>query len=152
MPNPTHASDIVETNTSQAVMAGGVAVLCLILGGLFVYYGTLAIAGWLLIAIAVGCIVFAIVRLVQNKQVPITRMGCPYCQFQNSLTEKPEKDFMCRSCGRLVPIENGIVMPIYRVNCEHCTKENFFSKRTIKLICEDCGKEVNIDSLRSMLN
>ncbi len=152
MSEPSRATDIVEQNTSQALMAGIVAIICLILGIVFVAYGTLAIAGYLLIGIAVGCLGFAVVRIVQNKQIPVEKLTCPYCQFSNALTGKPEKDVMCRSCQRMIPIENGIVLPTYRIKCEHCQTENFFSKRSLKLICEDCGKEINLDSVRQMLH
>lgn len=148
---PTRASDVVEQNTSQAVIAGIIAVICFILGGVFVAYGSLAAAGWLLIVIGTLLAIFVVVRLIQNKQVPIEKLSCPYCQFQNSLTGKAEKDIMCRSCGRMIPIENGVILRTYHAKCESCGKENFFSKRTIKLICEECGKEINLDSLRNLI-
>ena len=151
MDQPTRADDVVEQNTSQAVIAGVVALICLILGGVFISYGSLAIAGWLLVGIGTALVIFAVVKLVQNKQIPVEKLGCPYCQFQNTLTSKPEKDIMCRSCGRMVPIENGVILPTYHIKCESCAKENFFSRRTIKLICEECGKEINLDNVRQLI-
>ena len=94
---------------------------------------------------------FAGYRVIQNKQIPIEKLACPYCQFSNSLTAKPEKDTMCRSCGRMIPIENGVILPTYHIACEHCQKQNYFSRRTIKLICEECGKEVNLDQVRNLI-
>ncbi|MCC6687113.1 MAG: hypothetical protein IT205_09005 [Fimbriimonadaceae bacterium] len=151
MDQPTRADDVVEQNTSQAVIAGVLAALCLILGIVFIAYGSLSLAGWVLVTIGLALTVFAAFRLIQNKQIPIEKLGCPYCQFQNTLTAKPEKDIMCRSCGRMIPIENGVILPTYHIKCKECGKDNFFSRRTIKLICEDCGKEVNLDNVRNMI-
>ncbi len=151
MTQPSRASDVVEQNTSQALFAGIGAVVLLSLGAVLISYGALAIAGWLLVTIGLGLLFFALYRLFQNKQIPIEKLECPYCKFSNSLTATPEKDIMCRSCQRMIPIDAGVVLPTYRIPCEHCTKENFFSRRTIKLICEECGKEINLDSVRNLI-
>lgn len=150
MSGPTRASDVVEQNTTHAAISGGIAVVCLILGVVFFSYGAVPLA-IVLFVISAGCGVFAGIRLFQNSQVPIERVACPYCQHVNALTGAPQGDFTCQKCLRRVPVENGVVMPVYKVPCEHCQTPNFFSRRTIKLICEECGKEVNLDSIRSMI-
>ena len=151
MTQPARADDVVEQNTSQAVMAGIGALICLILGAVFIAYGSMAILGYVLALIGLGLLGFALYRVAQNKQIPIEKLICPYCKFSNSLTGTPEKDIMCRSCTRMIPIENGVILPTYHIPCEHCNKENFFSRRTIKLICEECGKEINLDKLRHLI-
>ncbi|MBN8691131.1 MAG: hypothetical protein J0L72_10145 [Armatimonadetes bacterium] len=146
------ASDLIEINMQQAAMAGGGAVLCLLIGvPMVAYQSSLMILGWLLIGFATIAIVFAIIKMVASKSIPVERVQCPYCQQLNALTGKPTSEFTCMHCLRLVPFENGLMLPVYKVNCESCQKQNFFSKKTIKLICEDCGKEINLDSIRNLV-
>lgn len=123
------------------VIALGLGIVMLVYRGMMVGLGAvLTLAG----AAAVG---YGVYELIQTKKVSSNKTICPYCSAANDFTESPTHDFACRSCGRMVPVENGRILEVHQVRCGFCNTLNFWSSRSFGLICEECSREIPIAGL-----
>lgn len=82
--------------------------------------------------------------LLKIRSVKFLHVECPFCEANNDLTEKPTDDFPCVKCSRMIPIEDGKVMKVSKVQCGYCRALNFYSAKTEVLICEECDHEIPI--------
>lgn len=147
MPRPEKTSDVIEIRSEIAleyVLSGAVAFL---LGLLLFYYrgeGLLSGLAGVLIVLGAGAALYGFSRAWTVREVPAYPLVCCYCSFRNLLIEKPEADFTCTSCSRLIPIENGEPMPVFQVRCGFCNELNYYNAKTEVLICEKCDREIPI--------
>ena len=145
MPTTQRSSDVIEEHSEKVLGFGIGGVVAIALGGLLIYYkGMLMMLGIILAVIGVGCLIYSLYEYLQVKKVPVVKLTCPYCSFTNQLTNQPEKDFTCRSCHRLIPVENGRIMRVFQVRCGFCNHLNFYSEKSEGLICEECDREIPI--------
>lgn len=147
MHSSRRSSDVIEEYSSKVLGYGIGGIVLGALGGLFIYYkGMLMYLGFVFVLISIICIVYAIYEYTQARKVPVVKVNCPYCSFVNQLTEQPEKDFTCRSCHRLIPVDNGRIMRVFQVRCGFCNHLNFYSEKSEGLICEECDREIPIST------
>jgi hypothetical protein len=100
--------------------------------------------GWFLIIAGVVCCLAGIYTLFTTSKVKSFNVTCPFCEVLNTLTEKPEEDFDCVGCNRMVPIQDGKVMEVQQVRCGFCQALNWYCEKTEVLICESCDHEIPI--------
>jgi len=145
MPNVQRSSDVVEGFAEKALMAGIGGLVSLGLGALFVYYrGMLTILGYLLLAFGAGLVAYAVYEAVRIRKVRHVSAECPFCRGKNVLTEAPQKDFTCRLCHRLIPVVEGRFLKVFQVRCGFCNELNFYSEKSVGLICESCDRVIPI--------
>lgn len=145
MPNVQRSSDVVEVVAERAIAFGIGGVISLALGGLFVYYrGVLMTLGFLLLAFGVAAVSYAIWVALQVRKVQHVNAPCPYCNHRNVLTAAPEKDFTCDRCHRLIPVQDGRFLKVFQVRCGFCNELNYYSEKSVGLICENCDRVIPI--------
>jgi hypothetical protein len=144
---PQRSSDIVEVHSERALMSGlGGLVALAVAGILFRFRGDGAMIG--LIGIlgvgGIAAVAYAIYCALQIRKVQSVSVTCCYCSAQNQLTEQPDRDFTCQHCHRLIPVQDGQVLPVSQVRCGYCNELNYYSAKTDVLLCEQCNREVPI--------
>jgi len=145
MSKPTRSSDIIEGHSEKALSYGICGLIAIGLGALMIYYkGMLLYLGMLLVAGGAAAVIYAIYCAMQVRKVPTVTLACPYCSAKNTLTSQPESDFSCTSCHRLIPVENSRILPVYQVRCGFCNHLNYYSPKSVGLICEECDREIPI--------
>lgn len=145
MSKPTRSSDIIEGHSEKALTYGISGVVAIALGALMIYYhGLLLYVGYILTLGGLAAVIYAIYCAMQVRKVPSVTLVCPYCSAKNTLTAQPERDFSCTSCHRLIPVEDGKMLPVYQVRCGFCNHLNYYSPKSIGLICEECDREIPI--------
>ena len=148
MPSVERSTDLVEERSETAVIWGGGALALFVIGGIFWYFqrdgGALIYFGMLLCLMGAGCGGYAVYSLMQIRKVPHFDYGCPYCKANNRLAAEPEADFTCVECHRLIPVHDRKVLPVHRVVCGYCREPNYYSDKTIVLLCESCNHEIPI--------
>jgi DNA-directed RNA polymerase subunit RPC12/RpoP len=148
-----NVNKIREESVAQATIGGIVGLIFAILAGVvFAYSGGSAPFVWVSAVIAAGCIGFAIYKFIQLSNIETTPAPCSYCKRINTLVGGIEKDFVCQHCNRLVPVQDGKIMPVLPIECEHCNAKNFFSMRSIKLICDACGRDIKLENIRDNID
>lgn len=144
---PERSSDVIEIHAEKAFAFGLGGLLSLSLAALLYHYrGDGMLVGLALVLACFGA--YAVVRSIywatQIRKVTRVEVDCPYCQHKNMLTEAPEKDFTCLECKRLIPIIDGRILSVSQVKCNYCGEQNYYSDKTILLICEKCDHEIPI--------
>lgn len=148
MSDVQRSSDVVETYSARAFAAGVCGVVALIFGAPMIYYaGAMIGLGWVLTIGGCGSLIYCIYEILKAKKVTGVRLECPYCKAGNVLTEHPNSDFSCRSCHRMVPVDDGVILEVNQVRCGFCNTLNYYSARSFGLICENCDREIPIAGL-----
>lgn len=139
------SSDVAEIHGEHALEFGIGAVVALVLGGLMIYYqGMLMVLGFLLVAGGLAAAVYTGICISKAKSVVQHALTCPYCHGKNSFTEKPMSDVTCVECHRLIPIEDGRILRVSQVRCGFCNTLNYYSEKSVGLLCEECDREIPI--------
>lgn len=147
MPTIERTSDIKESLTERALFFFIGSVVLIACGVVFLVFrgdGYFVFLGEILVVLGAVSLVTAIYGLSRTRKVTSFDVHCPFCQALNVLTVGPEDDFNCTSCNRMIPIENGAVLPAEQVRCGFCGELNFYSAKTEVLICENCDHEIPI--------
>ena len=141
-------SDVIEAISERAIyfLIGG--VISAILGGILLkYQGDGMFKGLAAICIlaAIGLIGYGIFVLTKTRKVEIYTLECPVCTEVNELANKPEDtDVRCVACNHMIPLREGVVLPVMQVRCGFCNALNYYSDKTELLICETCNHEIPI--------
>lgn len=149
MSDVQRSSDLVEQASAKALAALAGGIVCLGLGAVFFAWAgpsMVGLAGVLLLAGTVLTI-YGIVEVVKAKKVSSVKVPCPYCDAANFLIEQPNQDFSCRTCFRMIPVENGQILQVNSVRCGFCNALNYWSARSFGLICEECSHAIPIAGL-----
>ena len=147
MPTVQRSSDVVEGHSERAVIAGISGIVAFAIGlVLFIFRGDGMLIGLALVLLPAGVagIVYAIYCLLQVRKVTSYDIVCPYCNTKVSLLTAPDRDVSCRNCLRMIPIENGKPIRVTQVRCGYCNALNYYSDKTIALLCEECNHEIPI--------
>jgi phage FluMu protein Com len=148
MPKIERSSDVVEVHSEHALTYGVIGIGLAAFSSLLIYYrgesGVFVPFAALIMVGAVGCILYALYRAFRTKKVVHSQYRCPYCDENNALTSTPEDDFRCVHCNRLIPVQDGEILPVSQVRCGFCSGLNYFSEKTDVLLCEECNREVPI--------
>jgi ribosomal protein L7/L12 len=148
MPRVQRLSDLLEVHAEYALYYGFGGLLGLGLGGTLIYYqGDSAMfkpLGTILLLIGLVLVGYAVRSVWVVKDVTGVQVTCPFCQTVNELLKKPEGDFPCEKCARMVPISAGEVMEVHQVRCGFCNELNYYSDKTEALLCENCNHEIPI--------
>lgn len=149
MPDVQRSSDLVEQSSAKALVGIVGGVICLGLGAVFAAWGGPSMVGLagVLLFFGVGGTIFGIVEIVKAKKVSSVKVSCPYCNAPNFLTEHPTSDFSCRTCFRMIPVDNGQILQVNSVRCGFCNALNYWSARSFGLICEECSHAIPIAGL-----
>lgn len=141
------SSDVVEIHSERALSFGLSGLFAVALGALMIYYqGMLLYLGWLLALGGAAAIGYGIFCATRVRKVTSIKIPCPYCSASNALTEKPEVDFSCVSCHRMIPVRAGVVLPVFQVRCGFCNHLNYYNETSVGLICESCDREIPIST------
>lgn len=147
MPTVQRSSDVVEGHSERAVMAGiGGAILMAIGLVLFMFRGDgmFTILAVMLLTGGAVAIIYAIYCIAQTRKVSQFDIVCPYCSSKVSLVAAPDRDVSCRSCLRMIPILDGKPIKVTQVRCGYCNALNYYSDKTVALLCEECNHEIPI--------
>jgi len=145
MADVQRSSDVVEAFSERALLAGIGGLVSVAIGAVLMYYGGMGIGLGVVLAVAgVVGIVYAVYEVSKARQVDSYPVECPYCNKTNRLTAKPEKDFTCRECHRLVPVQDGRILRVFQVRCGFCNELNWYSEKSEGLLCESCNHEIPI--------
>jgi len=148
MSHTERSSDVQEVFGTRALASGIGGIIALGLGILgFVYGGAggVGLAAVLTLA-GVGLIIYALVNMAKIRQVSAVSIVCPYCGGKNSFVDQPQDDVRCNKCQRMVPITAGRILNVTQVRCGFCNSLNWYSERSIGLICEECNREIPIST------
>jgi len=147
MDHPKRTSDVVEERGGAAILYGAGGLFALLFGAVLIYYqGSLVYLGWLLALGGVASLVYAVMCYRTIKEVGHALITCPYCHAKNEFMDVPEDDETCRECHRLMPIVRGVVLKVSQVRCGFCNALNYYSEKSVGLICEQCDREIPIAS------
>src|SRR2546421_3619545 len=147
---PKRRSDVLEAIAERfliwflggsVLLALGI-VICMFRGSWGPYLWGLI---WVLLLGGSAMMIMSIVAIWEVRKVTSYSVKCPYCEKINVLTEKPERDFTCVHCARVIPINDGDVMPVYQVRCGFCNELNYYNEKSEALICENCDHEIPIE-------
>jgi hypothetical protein len=147
MPSVQRSSDIVESHSERAVMAGLAGIVALGIGTvLWIFRGDGMLSGLAIVLLLGGVIGvgYAIYCALQVRKVTSFNVECSYCHKKNSLLAAPESDFSCVHCHRMIPVQGGKALPVQEVRCGYCNELNFFSSKSQVLLCESCNHEIPI--------
>ncbi len=147
MPKTERSFDVVEGHSERAIYFGVGGVAALGLGALlWAYRGTGLLSGLALVLLAGGvlCLGYAAYCAWQIRSVTFENLQCPFCEHENVMTGTPDEDVACENCHRMIPLQNGQVMPVFQVRCGFCNNLNYYSDKTEVLICEECDHEIPI--------
>ncbi len=147
MPRVQRLSDLIEIQAEHAIYYGFGGLSSIGLGGFLIYYqgsGMFKPLGIIFILIGLPLLYIAGKALWKVKDVVGVAVICPFCETKNELLSKPDDDFPCEKCARMVPIANGEVMPVQQVRCGFCNELNYYSDKTEALLCEECNHEIPI--------
>jgi len=153
MPSVERSSDIVEQH-SENVFYYGIGGVALFLFGLMLWYfnkplpnqegGSLLLLSYLLMLFSLPLMGYGIKRALEIRKVEHYDYACPYCKARNRLGMEPEADFTCLECHRLIPVLDKKVLPVFRVLCGYCNEANYYSDKTLVLLCENCNHEIPV--------
>lgn len=147
MADVQRSSDVVEAFSERAMLMGIGGLVAVGIGAVLIYYGGMGIGLGVILAVAgVAGIVYALYEVSRARHVDSYPVECPYCQKTNRLTAKPSKDFTCRECHRLVPVQDGRILRVFQVRCGFCNELNWYSEKSDALLCESCNHEIPISS------
>lgn len=148
MPRVQRLSNLVEIQAEHAVYYGFSGLVLTAAGIFFINYrgstnAALPLAIVLLV-LGVPLLLIAVKSLWKVREFKGISVICPICQAKNEIVEMPDEDFACVSCSRLIPIENGQILPVHQVRCGFCNELNYYSDKTDALLCENCNHEIPI--------
>ena len=147
MPHTSRTSDVIEIHWENAFVYGLIALGCLGFAGFLYYYqGSgmfLPLAG-IIAFIGVANLGYAVYRAVEIRKITSVAYTCPYCSGLNELTAEADTDFTCAECSLLIPIVDGEIIPVEQVRCGYCNALNYYSEKSVFLICVDCNREIPI--------
>jgi hypothetical protein len=147
MPQAQRSSDIIEAHSEKALTygLGGLGLLA-VATILYIFRGQGALLPFTFIVAAIGiaCVGYAIYCTMQVRKVTSVGVQCPYCSHTNRLTEDPVDDFSCSGCHRMIPVRDGKILRVSQVRCGYCNELNFYSDKTEVLLCESCNHEIPI--------
>jgi ribosomal protein L7/L12 len=139
------SSDVVEDKGANAILIAIVGAVLLLIGGLLLYYESMfRMLGWLFLLAGVACIGYMFMVMRSVKQVGASDIICPFCHAKNVFTDVPRTDQTCSECHRAMPIIDGKVLKVSQVRCGFCNTLNYYSEKSVGLICEDCDREIPI--------
>lgn len=149
MASVERSSDVVEERSETAFIWGGfVGLGLLFIGGVLWYFnkdgGSLIVLSWLLLIGGLAATIYGVYAAMQIRKVQHFDYSCPYCKAKNRLATEPDTDFTCIECHRLIPVQDHQVLAVHRVNCGYCREPNWYSDKTIVLLCESCNHEIPI--------
>ena len=148
MPRVQRLSDLIEIHAEHAIYYGVGGLFGVGLGGTLIYYqgqsGMFKPLGIILILVGLPLLGVAINSMWKVKDVVGVVVTCPFCQAKNELLAKPDEDFPCEGCARMIPIQDGEVMDVHQVRCGFCNELNYYSDKTEALLCEECNHEIPI--------
>jgi uncharacterized protein YbaR (Trm112 family) len=147
MSQPKRSSDIIESHSEQALSysLGGIVALAIgILLWIFRGDGWLIGLCYVMLLTGAGALGYGIYCALQIRKVQSFSLECPYCKYKNSFTEQPMSNVACRSCNRMIPIEDGRVLRVMQVRCGYCNALNYYSEKNTVLLCEECDHEIPI--------
>lgn len=148
MSSVERSSDKVEERSEAGLMWGGGGLLLLGFGVLLWWFnregGSLLLFSWICILGGLGCTGYGGWELWQIRKVQHFAYICPYCKAKNRLAAEPDVDFTCVECHRLIPVQDRKVLNVSRVLCGYCKEPNWYSDKTIVLLCENCNHEIPI--------
>lgn len=139
------ASSIKEQYMTRGLFTVIPSVLLIGFGAMFMYYNPLWTAlGWVMIGI--GAIIggYGVMQFVKAGRVSSVQIRCPFCGNANSFVEHPYDPVRCEGCQRQIPIVEGQVLRVAEVRCGFCNAINFYSEKSIGLLCEQCEREIPI--------
>lgn len=146
MADVERSSDVQEDLSVRGMFAAIGSVVTLGIAIALFSYGARPV-GIVLAVIGTGLLGFAVFEFVKANQVSAFKLKCPYCSTENAFVREPDKDWACRQCARMVPYENGQILPVHQVRCGFCNHLNYWSVRSFGLICEECSREIPISGL-----
>ncbi|RYG24903.1 hypothetical protein EON82_09125 [bacterium] len=143
---PQRSSDLVETYVARALGVGALAIVVIALSVfMFIFRGDSGTALAVVLGIiGAACLVYALYSFAKSRSVTAHTVKCPMCGAVNGFLEAPLTDVTCQECHRMIPIENGTILPLKQVSCGSCGESNWYSDRTKVLLCEACGREIAI--------
>ena len=147
MPSIQRTSDLIELIAEKSLTFAFGGLCGLGFAGFLLYYrggGMFVPLSIVIILISLPLTVFAIFSASQIRKVKSVSVICPCCSFDNQLVEQPTEDIHCRGCNRMIPIQDGTVLPVSQVRCGFCNALNFYSEKTEVLLCEECNHEIPI--------
>lgn len=139
------ASSIKEQYMTRGLFTVIPSAILIGLGAMFMYYNPIWTAlGWVMIGIGLIILGYGITQFVKAGRVSSVEVRCPFCGNSNSFTEHPYDPVRCEGCQRQIPIVEGQVLRVAEVRCGYCNAINFYSERSIGLLCEQCEREIPI--------
>lgn len=147
MPTVQRSSDVVEAHSERAVMAGIGGAILLVIGLILFLFrgdGMFTILSVMLLTGGAAAVFYAVYCGMQTRKVTHFEMICPYCSSKIDLMSAPDHDVSCRSCLRMIPIVDGKPIKVTQVRCGYCNALNYYSEKTIGLLCEECNHEIPI--------
>jgi uncharacterized protein YbaR (Trm112 family) len=141
-------SDVKESIGEKFIYYFFGGLVCFVLGTILMKYrgasGLGNLAGLVIVA-GVGLVGYGIYVALQSRKVSSHFVDCPICTERNEIVQKPDnQDITCVACNHLIPIKDGVVLPVMRVNCGFCNSVNYYSEKSEVLICETCNHEIPI--------
>lgn len=141
------SSDVVEAQAEKALTFGIGGIVAVLIGiPCLLYFSSLIGLAIVLLVAGVAAMGYAGYCLWQVKKVPSVLILCPFCRAKNKLTEQPSKDFTCFECHRSIPIQDGRVLRVFQVKCGFCGTLNYYSEKSVGLICESCDREIPLST------
>lgn len=147
MPTVQRSSDVVEAHSEKAVMAGIGGAILLVIGLILFLFrgdGMFTILSVMLLTGGAAAVFYAVYCGLQTRKVTNFEVVCPYCSSKINLLSAPDHDVSCRSCLRMIPIVDGKPIKVTQVRCGYCNALNYYSEKTIGLLCEECNHEIPI--------
>lgn len=106
--------------------------------------GTFTILSIMLLTGGISAVLYGFYCAMQVRKVTSYEVVCPYCNSKVNLLTAPDRDVSCRSCLRMIPIVDGKPIKVTQVRCGYCNALNYYSDKTIALLCEECNHEIPI--------
>lgn len=139
------ASSIKEQFVTRGLFTVIPSIILIGLGAMFMFYNPIwTILGWVMIAIGAGIGIYGLSQFIKAAKVSSVSIRCPFCGNANSFTEHPYEPVRCEGCQRQIPIFEGQVLRVAEVRCGYCNAINFYSERSVGLLCEQCEREIPI--------
>jgi len=128
----------------MAGIGGAILVLLGLVLWMFRGDGTFTILSIMLMSGGVAALAYAGYCTYLAKHVSSLDIICPYCESKVSLCDVPDRDVSCRNCLRMIPIVDGKPIRVTKVRCGYCNALNYYSDKSIGLLCEECNHEIPI--------
>ncbi len=126
----------------------GIGGILLFAIGLVLYIfrgsGMFTVLAVLLMAGGTAALAYAVYSVYLARKVTSFNIVCPYCDSKVSLLAEPDRDVSCRNCLRMIPVVDGKAISVTQVRCGYCNALNYYSEKTIGLLCEECNHEIPI--------